>query len=220
MKRGLKACTTHHILVSKLDDILKRYIKKVRDNSSQMLVQLEEAIKHQPEREREIGHIIDSLDRQLENAREQLKVLYKRKLLDTMGKDTDQAAIIDETYQEMETELLQRINGLETQIKNSINSRNQLIQVNRKAKTVMDVFDSILNKEKLDKKDVGLIVDRIDVYDNRLDIRLKADINELLSLDCSDSSDPLPDSITQETDHHRKKVLSINVISEGESHRL
>lgn len=216
MKRGLKACTTHHILVSKLDEVLKRYVKKIRDNSTEMLAQLEEAVKQQPEREQEIGRTIDSLDRQLENAREQYKVLLKRKVLDMMGKDADQAAIIDETYRELESELLQRINGLETQIKNSINSRNQLIQVNRKAKTVIDVFDSILSKEKLDKKDVGLIVERIDVYGDRLDIRLKADISELLMLDVSDDSEPLPDSISQDIMHRRPKVLSINVINEGD----
>ena len=216
MKRGLKSCTAHHIRVDKLDEVLKRYIARVRDNTASMLAQLEEAVKQQPEREQEIGHTIDNLDRQLETAKEQLKVLYKRKMLDTIGKDADQAAIVDETYQELETELLQRIKGLEAQIKDSINSRNQLIQVNRKAKTVIDVFDSILTKEKLNKRDIGLIVERIDVYDDHLDIRLKADIDELLSLDTEVDSEPLPDTITQAGERHATKVFGVNVINEGD----
>ena len=214
MKRGLKGCTSHHIRVDKLDETMKRYIARVRDNSAGMLAQLEKAVKQQPEREKEIGTSIDSLERQLDSAREQLKTLYKRKMLDTMGKDAGQTAIIDEIYQEMEAELLQRIKGLETQIRDSIDLRNQLIQVNRRARTVMDVFDSILNKDTLDKRDVSLIVERIDVYEDRLDIRLKADIDELLSLDASGSESP-DGSITQRTEHGTK-TLTVNVVNEGD----
>ena len=216
IKRGTKGCTSHHIRVDKLDEVLKRYITSVRDNSTAMLAELEEAVKQQPEREREIGRTLDSLDRQLEAAREQLKNLYKRKLLDTMGKDAAQAAIIDETYQELEAELLRRIQGLEAQVRNSIDTRNQLIEVNRKARTVMDVFDAILQKPKLDKRDVGLIVERIDVYANRLDIRLKADIDELLSLDADVDSEPLPETVTQEGERHATKVFTVHIVNEGD----
>ncbi len=215
MKRGTKGCSSHHIRVDKLDEVLKRYIKRVRDNSASMLAQLEEAVKQQPEREADIGRTIESLDRQLETAREQLKALYKRKLLDTMGKDADQTAIIDETYQELERELLQRVQGLETQVRDSIDSRNRLIQVNRRAKTAMDVFDAILRKEKLDKRDVGLIVERIDVFDDRLDIRLKPDVHELLALETETDSEPL--TVTQESSRRAEKTYAVNVVNEGET---
>jgi hypothetical protein len=52
--------------------------------------------------------------------------------------------------------------------------------VNRVTKTVLEVFDEILNKEKLDKTDHRLIIDRIIVYEDHLEVRLKADIDELL----------------------------------------
>ena len=216
MKRGTKGCASHHIRVDKLDEVLKRYIKRVRDNSAGMLAQLEETVRQQPEREQEIGRTIDNLDRQLETSREQLKALYKRKLLDTMGKEPEQAAIVEDTYRELETELLNRVKGLENQIRDSIDSRNQLIEVNRKAKTVMDVFDAILSKPKLDKRDVGLIVERIDVYEDRLDIRLKADIDELLSLDAAVGSEPLPETVTQAAERRAVKVFTVNVVNEGD----
>ena len=216
MKRGTKGCTSHHIRVDKLDEVLKRYIKRVRDNSAGMLAQLEETVRQQPEREQEIGRTIDNLDRQLETAKEQLKALYKRKLLDTMGKEPEQAAIVEDTYRELETELLNRVKGLENQIRDSIDSRNQLIEINRKAKTVMDVFDAILSKPKLDKRDVGLIVERIDVYEDRLDIRLKADIDELLSLDAAVGSEPLPETVTQAAERRAVKVFTVNVVNEGD----
>ena len=76
LRRGTKACTAHHIRVDKLDELLKEYIRLVRDNSSDMLSQLEDAVKQQPEREADIGRAIDAMDRQLQESKEQLKTFY------------------------------------------------------------------------------------------------------------------------------------------------
>ena len=55
----------------------------------------------------------------------------------------------------MESELTERIAGLETQFSQAVNMRNTMIETNRKAKTVIDVFEDILRKEKLeDRKSV------------------------------------------------------------------
>ena len=39
-RRGLKGCTSHHIRVDKLDELLKLYVQKVKDNSAAMLERL------------------------------------------------------------------------------------------------------------------------------------------------------------------------------------
>lgn len=225
-RRGRKGCTSHHIRVDKLDELLKRYVQVVRDNSASMLDQLQEAIKQQPEREQEIGSAITSLERQLEDSKAQLKALLKRKLIDTMGKSPDEAAIIEEAYVELEKELTQRISGLEHQIDASIDSRNHLLQANRAAKTVIDVFNDILVKPKLDKRDISLIVDRITVYEDHIDIQLKADIDGLLSSgvweepenfsqDSKDISN-LPQQIVQSAPRRPDKVFTVNVINSGD----
>lgn len=180
-RRGRKGCTSHHVRVDKLDELLKSYIQIVRDNSTAILERLQDAIKQQPEREQEIGNAIDSLERQLAESKEQLKAMYKRKLIDTMGKAPDEAAIIDEAYTELEKDLTHRIAGLEHQIDVNIDSRNHLLQANRAAKTVIEVFDDILTKPKLDKRDISLIVDRITVYEDHIDIQLKPDVDGLLA---------------------------------------
>ena len=58
--------------------------------------------------------------------------------------------------------------------------RHDGIQVNRAAKTAMEVFDDLLSKEHLDRKDLQLIIEKIKVYEDHLEIRLKADIDCLL----------------------------------------
>lgn len=212
LKRGLKACTSHQIRVDKLDELLKRYIQRVADNSQAMMETLETAIRQQPQREEDVGRAIDALQRQLEDARTQLKILFKRKVLDDMGKSPEQAKVIGESYDEMLTELTDRIVNLETQINNNINLRNEFIQANRKAKTVIEVFHSILEKPHLSKRDIGLIIDRITVYPDYLDVKLKADINELLQLGEAQEEKPLVQSTRQWPD----KIFRINVINEGD----
>ena len=225
-RRGRKGCTSHHVRVDKLDELLKRYIQVVRDNSASMLDQLQEAIKQQPEREQEIGNAIDSLERQLADSKEQLKAMYKRKLIDTMGKSPDETAIIDEAYTDLEKDLTQRIAGLENQIDANIDSRNHLLQVNRAAKTVIEVFNDILEKPKLDKRDISLIVDRITVYEDHIDIQLKADIDGLLATGVweepenfpqgSKDNSNLPTKIVQSATRRPNKVFTVNVINSGD----
>ena len=225
-RRGRKGCTSHHVRVDKLDELLKSYIQIVRDNSTAILERLQDAIKQQPEREQEIGNAIDSLERQLAESKEQLKAMYKRKLIDTMGKAPDEASIIDEAYTELEKDLTHRIAGLEHQIDVNIDSRNHLLQANRAAKTVIEVFDDILTKPKLDKRDISLIVDRITVYEGHIDIQLKPDIDGLLSTGVweevenfpQDSKDIsiLPTEIVQSATRRPSKVYTVNVINSGD----
>ena len=224
-RRGRKGCTSHHIRVDTLDDLLKRYLKQVRNNSSAMLEELETAIREQPQREEEIGKAIDSVQTQLAQAREQLKNTLKRKLLDTIGKPPETAAIIEETYTEIENELTQRIAGLEKQIDAGNTLRNNMLKVNRAAKTVIDVFDDILSKPTLDKRDISFLVERISVYTDHLDVKLKPDIDTLLKLApdhedsinfSTDSKDIASITIIQRSTHQKDKVFTVNVVNEGD----
>lgn len=223
-KRGLKGCTSHHIRVDKLDELLKRYVKRVVDHSATMIAELELAIQKQPDREEQIGHSIDRLQEQLSDAKAQFKSLLKRKVVDTIGKSPEQAEIIAEAYTELEEELTKRISYLETEIDSNIDVRNKLIQTNRKAKTVLDVFESILTKPHLDKRDISLIVDRIVVYEDHIEIKLKADIDGLLEACSSEESetnthgnkDISNETIVQSAVRRPDKVFDVINVSEGD----
>lgn len=221
-RRGLKACTSHQIRVDKLDELLKRYIKRVADNAAGIMEELTATIQTQPQREQEVGNAIDTLHQQLETAQTQLKTLLKRKLVDTIGKTPEQAEIISEAYADLESELTERIAGLTHQIDDSIDLRNTLIQANRKAKTVMEVFQSILEKPNLNKRDISLIADRIIVYNDHLDIKLKADISALLQAEEEDTCENFSrgskdiEPIIQSAAKRPDKVFTVNVINSGD----
>ena len=96
-------------------------------------------------------------------------------------KHPEQAALLEETYDEMESSLVERITGLQNQITLNQNRRNLIIRVNRKAKTALQIFDEILEKDHLDNRDLGLLVEEILIYTDHIDVKLKADIDALLN---------------------------------------
>lgn len=223
-RRGLKGCTSHHIRVDLLDGLLKDYLISVRDNCQHMIAELEQMIQSQPHREEELGRTVENIEVQINDAKNQLKELYKQKVLIALGESDAKSKIKEQIFDEMESELTERIAGLETQFSQAVNMRNTMIETNRKAKTVIDVFEDILRKEKLDKRDIGLIIDRIIVYEDHLLVKLKADVDTLLALEGTEgiinfpqgSKDILKKTVVQSTSNRPDKVFTVNVISDGD----
>ncbi len=226
-KRGLKGCTSHHTRVDLLDNLLKRYIKRVKVNSKDMLEELEKSIKNESIEVKENDSTLDMLQRSLAEYKEELKITKKRKIKE-LAKNPKDEDIIEETYLEIEQELIDRINGLQYQIEHTTDKRNEIIRVNRVAKTAMEIFDDILNKEKLDKRDLELIVNKIVIYENRIDIKLKNDIDSLfkigkLPIESDEvvnfeqgSKDIKKATIVQSARNQRDKVFTVNVINSGD----
>jgi DNA invertase Pin-like site-specific DNA recombinase len=180
-KRGLSGCTSHHTRVDVLDGLLKSYVRRVRDNSADMIGRLEEEIKKETVEVRNNDETLAILEKQLDAAREELKAVKRQKIREIM-KRPDAEDLLEETYAEMEIETENRITGLQNQITLTADRRNTIIRTNRTAKTAIGIFNDVLDKPKLDKRDLELIIDRITVYEDHLEIKLKADIDALLNM--------------------------------------
>lgn len=229
-KRGLKGCTSHHTRVDFLDKLLKEYVKAIKDNSTDILIELEEAIASETNSVKDNENLITILTEKLRTAKDELKATAKRKIREIAKNPADED-LIEETYSEIESEIKDRIYGYQSQIESASDKRNDIIQANRVKKTVLDVFDSILSKDKLDKMDIALIVERIDVFaDGHIDIKLKNDIDTLLRVgklpnevtDSNFSQDSIDNLLTtqytQKARNQRAKVYTVNVISSGDGH--
>ena len=221
-KRGLKGCTSHHIRVDVLDDLLKSFIRLLKGNCQSMIEELQKAIDEQPEREEQLGATLSDIETRLNEARAKLKVIYKEKVLIEAGFADAKARTKAAAYEEMEQELLEAVDKLEKQFGDLNSMRNTMIETNRKAKTVIEVFDDILKKEKLDKRDIGLIVERITVFEDHLNVKLKSDVDTLLSLKDEEhtvnfnSGSKDISSITIKSKNHLDKVFTVNVIKSGD----
>ena len=214
-RRGTAGCTTHHIRVDKLDELVKLYVRKVRDNSAEMLERLNAELAREPEDVAETERSAANLEDVLLDAQEELKATKRQRVRDIM-RHPENEAVLEATYDELEADLLRKIEGLQSQIEHVTDRRNTIIRTNRAAKTAMEVFDDIIGKEKLEKQDLELIIERIKVYEDRVEIQLKADIDTLLRRGELPEPDTEPVTVVQTSTHHADRTISANVVNEGD----
>ena len=226
-RRGRKACTSHHIRVDKLDVLVKDYVRKVKENSAQMLDRLNADLARETEDIAETEKAAQNLTSVLDDLQAELKATKRQRVRDIM-KHPEQEALLEETYDEMESDLSRRIEGIKNQIDMSADKRNTIIRVNRAAKTAMEVFDNILQKPKLERQDLTLIIERITVFEDHIEVQLKADIDSILKSgtlpeETEDAAnfdpgmaDSSPVTIVQCSEKHAGKVYHVNVISNGD----
>ncbi len=237
-RRGLKGCTSHHIRVDKLDELLKLYVQKVKESAADMLQRLNEDLRREQEDVQETERSAANLDATLEELQEELKATKRQRIRDLM-KHPEQEAVLEQTYDELEADLVRRIEGTKHRIDMAIDKRNTIIRVNRVAKTALEVFDDILNKDKLDRDDIQLIVQKIMVYEDHLEIQLRADIDSILRSGTLPQTEAeaaatmatvgedtvnfkrgmghiSPVTIVQEANRRPDKVFHANVISDGD----
>ena len=227
-RRGLKGCTSHHIRVDKLDELVKLYVQKVKDNSAAMLDRLNADLAKEQEDVAETQRAAENLEATLLDLQEELKATKRQRVRDVM-KHPEQEATLEETYDELESDLVRRMEGVRHQIDLAQDKKNTIIRVNRVAKTALEVFDDILNKPKLDRNDLQLIIEKIKVYEDHVEVHLKADVDSILQSGTFPeekpeavaamapiSTHPYEIQIIQESDKHNDKIFTVKVVSDGD----
>ena len=221
-RRGRSGCSSHHIRVDKLDELLKIYVRRVMEHSHAMLEELNAELARQDSDVVETEQSADHLAQVLEELRQELKATKRQRIRDIL-KHPDQEELLAETYDELEADLQKKIEGLDHQIEMLSDKRNTIIQANRTAKTAMEVFQDILSKEKLERNDLELLIERINVFEDRLEIQLHSDIDALLhvseaeaAVNFKSGTENSENTLIQSSKNHEDKVFCVNVISNGD----
>ena len=167
----------------------------------------------------------DSADRLaeiLDDLQAELKATKRQRIRDMM-KHPEQERLLEETYDEMEAELQKKIEGIRHQIEMFSDKRNTILRVNRAAKTAMDVFRDILEKPALERNDLELIIRKIRVFEDHLEIALKADVDTLIrcgevenSVNFEQGTENIENWLIQSSKNHEDKVFRVNVISDAD----
>ncbi len=222
-RRGRVGCSSHHIRTDKLDELLKSYVRLVMEHSRQLLERLNEDLAHEQEDVEETEVSADRLAEVLRDLQEELKVTKRQRIRDLM-KHPEQEALLAETYDELEADLQKKIEGLNHQIDMLANKRNTIIEVNRSARTALEVFADILQKEHLERADLELMVRNIRVFEDHLEIELQSDIDAILHAapreDAVNFKGGMEHSeqitVIQSAAKRPDKVFHANVISDGD----
>ncbi|MCH5297003.1 MAG: recombinase family protein [Ruminococcus sp.] len=210
-KRGTKACTSHHIRVETLDAIVKEYLRMVCDTSSGMIDKLQQTIAEEESHIQSTNNTLDQLEEMIADTKAEKKALIRQCARD-IARKPNQENDIQETYDELIAECDERIEGLQNQIKMTYDKHNTVIEANRTAKLAIDLFNEILDKEKLEKNDLELLIEKIYIYEDHIHIKLKNDIDSILK----SGTEKLSTVKTQDRKNAPDKVFSVNVISDGD----
>ena len=210
-KRGLKGCTSHHIRVDTLDAIVKAYLQMVRDTSSEMIENLQETIAEEEKHIQTTNNTLEQLEEMIDDTKAEKKALMRQCARD-IARKPEREKDIQETYDELIAECDERIEGLENQIKLTYDKHNTVVSANRTAQLAIDLFDEILNKEKLEKNDLELLIEKITVYEDHIHIKLKDDIDHILHIGNAD----LEKEQNQQSKNTKDKKFAVNIISDGD----
>ena len=228
-QRGLKGCTSHHVRVDVLDTVLRVYLQKIRETSSDMLEKLTQVIEEESKIVEDSRSAVDILEAQIADLEEERKIYMKQCAREIM-KFPEREESIQEKYDELYLECDQKIEGLRNQIALTNDRQDTIIRVNRIAKNAITYFDDIINKVSFDKGDIELIVEKIYVYEDHIHIKLRDDIEGILQCGFSESFESedavanfnqgIIDSskckIVQSSEKRPDKVYSVNVVYRGD----
>ena len=116
----------------------------------------------------------------------QLKVLLTQKVKD-LAVAAGNEELIKETYDSMQQDLLAQIHGLEMQLTELDETAIETPDVKDKLKNALDVVDKIIAGGTLDRRDIELLIDRIDVDENGMpEIILKYGLSNLINYSPAD----------------------------------
>ena len=225
-RHGLKYCTSHTMYVDTLDTLVKSYISEIKKNSENMIDRLNKDISKEEKDVGETENAVDNLEQNIANLRDELKATKRQKIRDVM-KHPEREDEIEQTYDAIEDEIMSKIKGLENQVLLANDKRNTIIRINRIAKTALEVFDDILQKDKLERNDLELIIKQITVYKDHVEVKLQADIDSILNcgklpeeqetanfnLGMKDTENAV---IVQKAFRRKDEVFHVNVVSEGD----
>lgn len=213
-RRGLKACSSHHIRVDKIDEVLKEYVRLLKENSAEMLERLNKDLEKESNNITEPEQSLANLEKSLTELQKELKATKRQRIRDIM-KHTEHEEMLNETYDELEAELINRIEGISKQIELTKDNKNMIERVNLASKNAMELFDDILAKDKLDRNDLQFIIEKVKVYEDHMDVQLKTDIDTLLRY--KKTNDEVESVvIVQSSQKHADKILTSNIISDGD----
>lgn len=180
-RRGKKFCSTHYVLDSKLIIGLKEHLSKVRAKLYETIIKMKTNVDESINSHENFDFTIRRLEKELKITGDELKVLYSQKIKD-IAKNPDMEEFVTETYGELEKDKQQKLQSIKLQLDELYKLKGQEGKIEKDAKTALQVFDDILMKEQIEKRDLELIVEKIVIdIEGIPTFYLKGDIDFILN---------------------------------------
>lgn len=178
-KYGKSHCTSHHIRIDRLDSIIKKYIVMLRDNSVLIAEKLDKLLAEQ-QKTNTSADTSETINRQITQLKSELTAAATQRIRDIMANPA-QEELINETYDSIISAHSKKIDGLKAQLELMSKRDKAVSSTNKAAATTSNILNGILEKERLDRVDIGNIVESISVYDDHVEVKLLADIDAIIN---------------------------------------
>lgn len=177
-QKGKKYCEYSHLInEADLAEDFINYIKLCRNVFEEIIrtFNMNDFINEKESIEENRRLLTDSL----ENNKNKLKVLLSQKINELAANARD-ADIINESYSELMSEIIAKINSYNAQLQLLENCGSADSNPQGKLVTALQIVDSIIDKGNINRKDIEILVDKIIVDQDGLpDIVLKYNLNKL-----------------------------------------
>ncbi len=183
--KGKSYCSKAHLIEEEdlMEDVLT-YIKMCRNALCEVIATYD--LKDFEAEKKSIEEKCQELHTAISERKNQLKVLLTQKVKD-LSVAAGNEELINETYDSMQKDLLAQIHGLELQLTELDETAIETSDVKDKLKNALDVVDKIIAGGTLDRRDIELLIDRIDVDESGMpEITLKYGLSNLINYSPAD----------------------------------
>lgn len=179
---GKGFCNYNRIIEGHLEQLVKHYLKQCRQSLEDNIKKLDKSI--QDELSKLYGDdaviLYEDLKKKLEDSNNELKELITQKTKEVI-KNPSMSEIIEQTYQELINDKMKRIQSLKTQLEEQKDFNESAKSVQKNLTTALGIFDEIIASDKLTKKQVSMLIERINIYHNKgIEIIMRGDLNSVI----------------------------------------
>lgn len=172
--KGKRYCSKSHLIKEKdlIEDVVT-YIKLCRNSLYEVIITYD--MKDFDSEKKTVEQKRSEIQNDINQRKHQLKVLFTQKVRDLSTAHGNES-IVTETYDVLQQDILSQIYGLEMQL-NDISLENE----DEKRKNALQTIDKIIETGVLDRKDIEILIEHIEVDENGLpEIKLKYNLSGLI----------------------------------------
>jgi len=177
--KGKRYCAKAHLIEENdlMEDVVT-YIRLCRNSLSEVIASYD--MKDFDSEKQTVEEKRIELQNRIDERKKQLKVLFTQKVRDLSNAHGNED-IVKETYDALQQDILSQIHGLEMQLKELAETSLENEDVKGKLQNALQVVDRIIEKGVLDRKDIEILIERIEVDEEGLpEIELKYGLSGLI----------------------------------------
>lgn len=177
--KGKRYCSKAHLIEEKdlMEDVVT-YIKLCRNSLCEAIATYN--MKDFDSEKKTVEQKRSEIQNDINERKQQLKALFTQKVRD-LSNAHESEDIVNETYDALQQDILSQIHGLEMQLNELNNISLENADAKEKLQNALQVVDKIIEKSILDRKDIEILIERIEVDENGLpEIELKYGLSGLI----------------------------------------